>query len=149
MDHYGFYTGKIFDAYEFLGAHFEGTGVTFRTFAPAAERVSLIGEFSGWREIPMNRDYDGNFWCCHVDRAAAGMMYKYRVYDRSGNYFIDHCDPYGFGMELRPNSASIIRALDSYRFGDGEWMRARSDCKSKPLNIYEIQRLALAVGASR
>ena len=35
-------------------------------------------------------------------------MYKYKIYDRNGNP-ADHCDPYGFGMELRPNSASIVR----------------------------------------
>ena len=32
MDLYGFYTGKIFDAYKYLGAHAESSGVTFRTF---------------------------------------------------------------------------------------------------------------------
>lgn len=50
MDFYGFYTGKIFDAYQFLGAHSEAEGVTFRTFAPGASRISLIGEFTGWKE---------------------------------------------------------------------------------------------------
>ena len=28
MDFYGFYTGKIFDAYKYLGAHTEKQGVT-------------------------------------------------------------------------------------------------------------------------
>lgn len=136
MDHYGFYTGKIFDAYEYLGAHIEGNGVAFRTFAPAAGRVSLIGAFNGWREIPMERVHDGNFWTCHVDDAKPGMMYKFRIYHGDG--FTDHCDPYGFGMELRPANASIIRDLHSYQFSDGDWMRSRTDCKNKPLNIYEI-----------
>lgn len=136
MDHYGFYTGKIFDAYEYLGAHIEGTGVTFRTFAPAAGRVSLIGEFNGWQEAPMDRVHDGNFWAFHVDGAKPGMMYKYRIYH--GDDFVDHCDPCGFGMELRPACASIIRDLYAYQFSDGDWMRARTDCKNKPLNIYEI-----------
>ena len=40
MDFYGFYTGKIFDAYEFLGAHPDKDGTTFRTFAPAASRIT-------------------------------------------------------------------------------------------------------------
>ena len=136
MDHYGFYTGKIFDAYEYLGAHIEGTGVTFRTFAPAAGRVSLIGEFNGWQEAPMDRVHDGNFWACHMDGAKPGMMYKYRIYH--GDDFVDHCDPCGFGMELRPACASIIRDLYAYQFSDGDWMRSRTDCKNKPLNIYEI-----------
>ena len=40
MDFYGFYTGKIFDAYKYLGAHVEEKGVTFRTFAPSASRIT-------------------------------------------------------------------------------------------------------------
>ena len=92
---------KNFDAWEYLGAHIEKDGVTFRTFAPGASRVSLIGEFNGWEETAMRRVSDGNFWECHIDSAGEGMMYKYRIYDRSGNW-IDHCDPYGYGMELRP-----------------------------------------------
>ena len=137
MDYYGFYTGNVFDAYRHLGAHLDETGAVFRTFAPAAGRVSLIGEFSGWQEVPMDREHDGNFWLRRVEGAAAGMMYKYRIYDRSGG-FTDHCDPYGFGMELRPNCASILRDLSAYRFSDGAWMDARSDCKNGPLNIYEL-----------
>ena len=54
MDFYGFYTGKIFDAYEYLGVHREGKGYTFRTFAPGAEKVALIGEFNGWQDQAMN-----------------------------------------------------------------------------------------------
>ncbi|MCI8667021.1 MAG: 1,4-alpha-glucan branching protein GlgB [Dorea sp.] len=137
MDFYGFYTGKIFDAYQFLGAHPEANGVIFRTFAPKASRISLIGEFSDWQELAMNKIYDGNFWECYVKNAKPGMMYKYRIYKQDQSY-MDHCDPYGFGMELRPNSASIIRDLTAYSFQDALWMQKRSDCKDKPLNIYEL-----------
>ncbi len=138
MDFYGFYTGKVFDAYCFLGAHPEAEGgVTFRTFAPAAVQISLIGEFSDWEEWPMNRTHDGNFWECYARTAQIGQMYKYRIYKRNGS-FTDHCDPYGFGMELRPNTASIIRDLSSYTFHDEKWMKQRTDCKRSPLNIYEL-----------
>lgn len=137
MDFYGFYTGKCFDAYQYLGAHLEDNGVTFRTFAPAASRISLIGEFNCWQETPMYKVSDGNFWECHVEGAKAGMMYKYRIYDRDQRS-VDHCDPYGYGMELRPNTASYICDLTQYQFQDSVWMRSRSDCKKKPLNIYEI-----------
>lgn len=137
MDFYGFYTGKIFDAHKYLGAHVENVGVTFRTFAPNAGRIALIGEFSNWQEIPMQKVYDGNFWECQVENAKPGMMYKYRIYHRNGN-FIDHCDPYGFGMELRPNSASIIRDMNAYKFSDSKWLSSRTDCKKAPLSIYEV-----------
>ena len=137
MDYYGFYTGKIFDAYRYLGAHVEEEGVTFCTFAPSAQRISLIGEFSGWEECPMHKVYDGNFWECYIPDARPGMMYKYRIYQQSGS-FIDHCDPYGYGMELRPKNASIIRDLSSYRFKDSKWMEQRTDHRNQPLNIYEL-----------
>ena len=83
MDYYGFYTGKVFDAYRYLGAHAEREGVTFRTFAPSAQRISLIGEFSSWEECPMHKVYDGNFWECYIPDARPGMMYKYRIYQQS------------------------------------------------------------------
>ena len=137
MDFYGFYTGKIFDAYKYLGAHTEKQGVTFRTFAPSASRITLIGEFNKWQEWDMNKVSDGNFWECYVPQAKSGQMYKYKIYDRSGNA-VEHCDPYGFGMELRPDSASIIRDMSKYKFKDSQWMQNRSDCRKKPLNIYEV-----------
>ena len=137
MDFYGFYTGKIFDAYKYLGAHVEEKGVTFRTFAPSASRITLIGEFNDWQEWEMNKVSDGNFWECYVPQAKAGQMYKYKIYDRNSNP-VDHCDPYGFGMELRPSSASIIRDMSKYKFKDSQWLQSRSDCRKKPLNIYEI-----------
>lgn len=137
MDFHGFYTGKIFDAYQYLGAHITDAGVVFRTFAPGAQKVSLIGECSQWREYDMNRVYDGNFWECYVDSVKPGSMYKYRIYEKSGSC-VDHCDPYGFGTELRPNSASIVRDMNSYQFHDSAWMLSRSDCKNRPLNIYEL-----------
>ena len=65
----------------------------------------------------MNRVHDGNFWECYAGAAKPGQMYKYRIYKQDGS-FTDHCDPYGFGMELRPNSASIVRDLSAYQFRD-------------------------------
>ena len=128
MDFYGFYTGKIFDAYEFLGAHPDKDGTTFRTFAPAASRITVIGEFNDWQEWELNKTYDGNFWECYARGAKPGMMYKYRIYRQDGSC-VEHCDPYGFGMELRPAFASIIRDLSHYKFKDSKWMQKRSVCK--------------------
>ena len=137
MDIYGFYTGKIFDAYDFLGCHLDGNRGYFRTYAPNASRVTVIGEFTGWKEYEMNRIHDGKFWELITDGVEDGMMYKYRIYGRDGSV-TEHCDPYGFGMELRPDSASIARDMNKYVFHDMKWMRDRSDCRRGPLNIYEI-----------
>lgn len=137
MDYYGFYTGQIFDAYEYLGAHPSEIGTVFRTFAPNAAHVALIGECTGWQERPMDRVYDRHFWETFVENARPGSRYKYRIYRHDGS-FTDHCDPYGFGMEAQPGSCSVIRDLKAYAFQDDAWMRSRSDRKQGPLNIYEV-----------
>lgn len=136
MNKYDFYRGNAFDVYEYMGAHIKDNGVIFRTFAPNALKVSLIGEFNDWNETEMYRS-DSNFFECFIDNAKEGMMYKYRIYHRNGRY-IDHCDPYSFGMELRPNNASIIRDLSNYKFNDEKWIRKRNNHKDKPVNIYEL-----------
>ncbi|MBR1813003.1 MAG: 1,4-alpha-glucan branching protein GlgB [Lachnospiraceae bacterium] len=137
MDFQRFYGGREPYAYQFLGAHPEGHGYTFRVFAPSASRVSLIGEFNGWQEWDLYRIYDGNFWEIHDDDALPGQMYKYRVYTKNGSY-TEHCDPYGFGMEKRPAFASILRDMSDYTFEDEEWMKTRTDCICGPLSIYEV-----------
>lgn len=137
MDNYGFYTGQVFDAYEYLGAHRCGEGWIFRVFAPNAARVTLLGEFTGWIEYEMNRIHDGNFFEVYVDHGNDGEKYFHRVYSRSGGY-TDHCDIYGFGMELRPEFKSVLRDLYAYKFNDDDWISKRSDCRDKPLNIYEM-----------
>ncbi len=133
MDMYGFYTGKIFNAHEYLGAHLENGGCVFRVFAPGADRIEVTGDFGTYE---MNKIYDGNFYEAHVDGANRGMKYMYRIY--SGGGYTDHCDIYGYGMELRPGSGSIICDLSEYRFSDDKWMRSRSDCRRRALNIYEL-----------
>ena len=137
MDMYGFYTGKVFDAYKYMGAHIEEDGVVFRTYAPNALKVELVGDFNNWEGTEMKRIEDGKFFECRVPNLKEGLLYKYRIYSKNGDC-IEHCDPYGFGMELRPNTASIIRDLNEYKFDDDEWIKNRTDCKDKPLNIYEV-----------
>lgn len=146
MDIYEFYSGRSFDAYRELGAHVKKevtgkktvvSGVEFVTYAPNALGVNVIGGFNDWNETVMERCYDGSFFKVFVPEARPGMMYKYKIYHRDGSS-MEHCDPYGFGMELRPAFASIIRDMDTYRFHDAKWMKNRSVCQGSPLNIYEV-----------
>ena len=139
MDFYGFYTGKIFDAYKYLGAHVEEKGVTFRTFAPSASRITLIGEFNDWQEWEMNKVSDGNFWECYVPQAKAGQMYKYCIETQSGE-LIYKADPFANYAELRPGTASRITDISHLKWTDDRWMESRKkwDNKENPLSIYEV-----------
>ena len=94
-------------------------------------------QLNGWSETELERVYNGQFWEKRIEGAREGMIYKYRIYKHNGTV-TDHCDPYGYGMELRPKWASIIRNMKSYTFNDKKWMDSRTDCKNKPLNIYEM-----------
>ena len=137
MDINEFYRGEAFDAYSWYGAHTSPEGTLFRTYAPHASKVAVVGDFCGWKDMPMTPVGDGRSFELLVPEATEGMRYKYRIYDRSG-HFIDHCDPYGFGMELRPGTCSVIRDLTGFEFTDREWLEQRSDCRDRPLNIYEM-----------
>lgn len=48
MDFQKFLSGGVFDAYEYFGAHMGKAGVTFRIYAPNAQKVELQGDFNGW-----------------------------------------------------------------------------------------------------
>ena len=132
-----FYIGKSFDAYEFFGAHKIGNKILFRVYAPNAAKVSLVGEFNDWQEEELEQQYQSGIYSITSENARVGMMYKYCIHTRDGQV-VYHCDPYGFAMELRPNSASYIVDLEEYKFSDDEWMNKRDKCYNKPLNIYEI-----------
>ena len=132
MDMQAFYTGHAFDAYEFFGAHTYVGGTHFAVWAPAAQYVQVVGEFG---EYGMHRTYAG-VWEADVNGADAGMAYQYRVTGANGRC-VDHCDPYGFAMKLRPDGRSIIAERPT-GFADEAWLAARSKNYDKPLNIYEV-----------
>ena len=136
MDFQKFFDGDLYDVYKYMGAHVQDGGVVFRTYAPQADKVCIIGEFNDWTEEEMKMPVHFQFYEIFIKNARPGQMYKYVIYGKNGR--VEHCDPYGFGMELRPNFASIVRDLDEYTFTDDEWMKKRTRCFDRPLNIYEL-----------
>ena len=124
--------GKEFEAYTYLGAHVDSSGVWFRTFAPLAKNVSIIGDFNDWIPQQMEHVYNNDFWQIHIDAALPGQMYKLQIEQEDGK-IVEHADPYGFYAQLRPESASIIRDLNDYSFCDDGW---KPD--TTRMNIYEI-----------
>lgn len=133
-----FFKGEAFDAYTYFGAHPEGTGVIFRVYAPNAQDVKLEGDFSDWQEYNMYPCEVSGVYQAYIEGAKPGMYYKYIVYSKAGER-VEHSDPYGFAMELRPGWASVIVDLNAYEFHDREWIEKKRDKNyNRPMNIYEF-----------
>jgi 1,4-alpha-glucan branching enzyme len=139
--------GTLYHAYRVLGAHpaveDDGVaGVRFAVWAPNAGRVSVLGDFNGWEagRHPMIRSGDSGVWECFIAGVEPGALYKYRVESSDGRYRADKADPYGFGAQIRPGTASRVVALDGYGWGDQGWLeaRARGNLHREPMSIYEV-----------
>ena len=105
-----FYTGKAFDADSFFGAHPGAQGTHFAVWAPSARQILVVlsspaGQPLG--EYPMQKTYSG-CWETDVPAAVPGQCYQYRVTGADGSV-VDHCDPYGTAMTLRPDGRSIVQ----------------------------------------
>ena len=132
-----YFMGTAFDAYTYFGAHPGPLGVMFRVYAPNAHKVAVIGDFNDWKEdFFLGKDEWGIFSAIS-DKAKPGMKYKYKVYQCDGNV-VDKTDPFAFGMELRPNAASIIVDMEQFSFDDEDWMKSRTRNHDNPMNIYEL-----------
>ena len=136
--------GRHWKSYEKLGAQLhvvDGVaGVHFAVWAPNAESVSVVGDFNGWdgRRHAMVKRIPAGIWELFVPGLGAGTLYKYRVHAAGG--FGDRADPYGFGAEVPPRTASRVVDLTVHRWQDDEWMaqRAARNALSAPLNVYEV-----------
>lgn len=143
---YYFHQGTHCKAYEYLGAHkttLDGKSVfVFRTWAPNAMKVSVVGDFNSWNENenPMTRISDNGVWECYVDKILDEYsIYKFSIYTQDGETILK-TDPYAFHTETRPSNASRIYDLSTYEWGDDKWYKDKSktDIYSSPMNIYEV-----------
>jgi 1,4-alpha-glucan branching enzyme len=145
QDLYLFNEGSHYRLYEKLGAHprtVEGVaGTSFGVWAPAAEAVSVIGDFNGWQpgRHPLYPRETSGVWEGFVAGLTVGNAYKFHVASRYDGYQQDKIDPFGFYSEIPPRTASIIADL-SYDWGDGMWMSRRKarNALTAPLSIYEM-----------
>ena len=146
-DLYLFGQGKEYRIYEKMGAHprtVNGVrGVNFAVWAPNAQSISVIGDFNNWNRSahPMHRRHnDLGVWESFIPGLETGALYKYAIYSRSNNYAIDKTDPYGFAMELRPQTASIVADIHQHKWQDDSWMQERPQHQqlSSPISIYEV-----------
>ena len=131
MDKQAFFDGNVFDAWRWFGAHIKDQSVIFRVFAPNAAKITVTGAFNNWKEDDLKQDGRSGFWEVSLPDAHAGQFYKYRIYTSHGTV-VEHCDPYGFAMELRPGCCSVITDLNEYQFTDADWMSTRTAAPDAP-----------------
>jgi len=138
-DLYLFNHGELQRAWRFLGAHPEEGGTRFALWAPYARRVSVKGDFNGWRPQRLDTRGSTGVWAGFVAGAKPGDLYKYELIDSHGDRR-EKADPFGFRMEVRPKTASMVWPLGGHAWGDDAWMeeRAASGAPARPLRVYEV-----------
>ena len=144
FDHYLMGEGSHERSYEKMGSHLveiDGKrGVHFAVWAPNARQVYLMGDFNSWNgeSHPLSSSSSG-IWTLFVPQLGENTVYKYRVVSQSGESF-EKADPYGFAMELRPKTASVVTDIDRYQWSDGDWMNRRVEQQNlgRPISIYEV-----------
>ncbi len=145
-DIYLFKEGNHFKLYEKLGAHLLNVngqdGVQFAVWAPNASRVSVIGDFNGWKagRHPLEARWDGSgIWEGFIPGVEKGALYKYAIASKADGTKSEKADPLGFYSEAPPRSASVVWDLD-YRWCDADWMarRKKANALDAPLSVYEV-----------
>ena len=140
---YLFHQGTNYRAYEYLGAHFavyrKKKGVWFRTWAPRAEKVYVVGDFNGWElKDEMKRVSEGGVFELFIPGLKEFDRYKFAVCSKNG--VVLKADPYAFHSETPSATASRLYALEGYPWGDGHYadLRGKERIYDRPVNIYEV-----------
>ena len=140
-----FASGRSSTAWRVFGAHpaRDDSGISgcmFRTWAPNAVRVSVIGEFNNWdlTLCPMTR-LPGGVWEVFVPNLKRYDRYQFAVIGADGK-LVSKADPFAFYADLRPGTASrYYDFAGGHHWNDGAWLdyRTRLSPHDSPMNIYE------------
>mgnify|MGYP003369362894 FL=1 len=88
----------------------------------------------------MKKINERGIWSLFLPKLEEGIKYKFAVVNECGNNTVYKADPYAFKSELRPNTASVLTKIKSFRWGDKRWLnkREKEGLDNKPMNIYEL-----------
>ena len=145
LDLHLFGEGRHRHIYRVLGAHCceqEGIrGVRFATWAPNAQRVSVVGDFNQWHGLRHSMRARGlsGVWELFIPGLAAGEKYKFELCDARGKLQLK-ADPYGNRFEMRPATAAIVCPPGEFEWTDQQWLARRRDWdwQHAPVSIYEF-----------
>ncbi|MET8267756.1 1,4-alpha-glucan branching protein GlgB [Micromonospora arida] len=127
--------------WEALGARVFDEGVAFSVWAPNAQGVRVVGDFTGWGADdgwPMRSLGSSGVWELFVPNARAGARYKYRVLGADGQWR-DKADPLAAYAEVPPATASVVHH-STYRWDDADWLARRAERQphQEPMSVYEV-----------
>ena len=143
-----FHQGTNFRAYEYMGCHPLGKDrIVFRTWAPKADSIDLVSDFTGWDEgISFEKVSENGIWHAIVDipySELVGKFYKFRV--TGGGVTRYKSDPYAFESQTLEKTASIVAKPSDFAWNDSAWLKHRKSIfaggrhfYSAPMNIYEM-----------
>ena len=137
--------GRHLHAYNVFGSHVvtvEGIrGVRFATWAPNAERISVIGDFNRWdgRCHPMRSRGESGVWELFIPDLDEHTLYKFEIRNRDSGAIVQKYDPYAQGSELRPRTGACV-TYSSYVWQDSQWLAKREEQHwlHQPISIYEV-----------
>ncbi len=144
-DIYLFQLGRHYRIYEKMGAHKiteNGVkGTYFAVWAPNAKQISVVGDFNEWnaKKNPMKQIKKTGIYELFIPEINVGDLYKYAITDQQDNQVLK-ADPYGNQCQMRPETASVVADINSYKWSDGAWQRKKNklyDCE-QPMAIYEV-----------
>ncbi|MET7371676.1 1,4-alpha-glucan branching protein GlgB [Micromonospora arida] len=127
--------------WEALGARVFDEGVAFSVWAPNAQGVRVVGDFTGWGADdgwPMRSLGSTGVWELFVPNARVGARYKYRVLGADGQWR-DKADPLAAYAEVPPATASVVHH-STYRWDDADWLARRAERQphQEPMSVYEV-----------
>ena len=140
-----FKEGRHLHIYNVLGSHITSVdgirGVRFATWAPNAERVSVIGDFNRWdgRAHPMRSRGESGVWELFIPGLDDGTLYKLEIRHRDTGNIVQKFDPYAQASELRPRTGACVTS-SNYTWQDDNWLAQRQEQHwlHQPLSVYEV-----------
>ena len=140
-----FKNGIHYTVYEKLGAHpmvIDGiSGTYFAVWAPNVMRASVVGDFNSWdgRAHQMRRLWDSGIFELFIPDVKPGDIYKFELKLKGGLTYLK-ADPYGNAAQKRPETASVVADLGSFRWEDEKFLKGRESFQTGnvPMSIYEL-----------
>ena len=100
-----------------MGAVVRDDCVSFRVWAPHAEKVSVVGDFNEWSKKPNPLANEGNgFWSTDVQGARSGQEYRYWL--MYGKDELWRLDPYARSLTNSVGNSVIVDSVFDWEDGD-------------------------------